>query len=571
MINLTILKKIMIISIILLLITSLYPIQASADSYNDNAINLSDENSHEYTVDTNLYQIYTDTFSSMELLNNDPGFCVLVNSSIYPSIKTALNQYCLDVNASGYCAKVVTGSWSKIEDVRNVLKGEWQNNGTVGAILVGGFPIPWYIISGEIFPIDLYYMDLDGNWQDSNTDGVFDGHTGNMAPDIFFGRLPSNIMTGDEAQLLNNYFRKAHDYKTGKLKLPNNNLVYVDDDWIGSADGWKNDAKINYENVTLEKDGLTTNAKDYKKRLTQGYEFVEVHCHANHKPTRHNFKVSGVFESETVNSTHIKTIDPLTFFSILFTCGSANYSAKDFLAGAYTFANTYGLASISSSKVGGMLDYNEFYTPLSNDKSIGEAFFDWFVLNSEQSRSWFYGMTLIGDPLLIPNMYDLELSDITVSNPYPHDDETIKIKTNILNSFDNCSKVPVNLYDGDPQSSGSLIATKNINFGWNESAEVSFNWVAEEGDHDFWIVVDYENKITELNENNNVGTKFLKVYPDLEVGLSSNKTKVSTYQPIKFTASALGGCGDYKSYFFEFGDGTNSSWISENYTTHSYP
>ena len=499
-----------------------------------------------------------------------PGYSIIVNSTIYPLIKTSLEQYSRDVNATGYDTKIITGTWPTVQEVRAVLKDEWQNNGTTAGLLIGNFSIPWYIHNDETFPIDLYYMDLDGIWGDANSDGVFDSHTGNVAADIIFGRLPAHILSGNEAQLLNNFFRKAHLYRTGQLKLPNKNLVYVDDDWRGSANGWKNDASINYDNVTLVKNGITTCEIDYKNRLLQDYEFIEVHCHANHLPTRHNFKVNGVFESGDVNSSDIRSIDPHTFFTILFTCGAANYSARDFLAGWYTFADTYGLVSISSAKVGGMLNYDDFYRPLSENKTIGEAFKDWFVKTAENSRSWFYGMTLIGDPLLTPNMYDLEFVNITFSNELPYDDEMLYIHTNIQNIFDNCSDIEVSLYDGNPSAAGELIETKDLVFGWNETAEINFSWLASAGDHEFWVVVDHPDNLLEFNESNNLGYNSITVYSLPEVELIPNRTVVYTYENINFTGVTSGGYGELNEYYFEFGDGNDSGIITQNHTIFNY-
>jgi PKD repeat protein len=505
-----------------------------------------------------------------------PGFTILVNSTIYPLIQTSLDQYCSDVNLSGYSAKLVIGICQTIDHVRAILKGEWINNGSTAAVLVGSFPIPWFNLSvgagtgWEYFPCDLFYMDLDGSWADTNGDGNFETHTGNVAADIIFGRLPAYILTGNEAQLLNNYFYKNHLYRTGQLKLPNKNLVYVDDDWFGSAEGWKSDAEICYENVTLEKNGVTTCAQDYKKRLVQDYEFIQIHCHANHKATRHNFKVGGVLEGEDVNSTDIKNIDPHTFFSILFTCGSANYSVPDFLAGWYTFTDTYGLASISSSRVGGMLNYDDFYKPLSANKSIGEAFKDWFVVNAESSKSWFYGMTLIGDPLLVPNQYDLEFEDITFSDPNPYSDETVYIHTKVKSQLDNCSGINVSLYDGNPSSGGQLVSTQIADFGWNRTLELNFSWVATSGIHDFWVVVDQDNILIEINETNNIGHRSLEVYEARVVELSSNTNVVYSYDNLNLSGFVYGGIGVVEGYYFDFGDGNNSGWLTENYTNYNY-
>ena len=505
-----------------------------------------------------------------------PGFTILINSSIYPSISTSISQYSSNINDSGYCAKLVIGSWPTIELVRAILKGEWENNGSAGVVMIGDFPVPWFNLTvgggtgWEYFPCDLYYMDLDGAWGDSNGDGNFETHTGNVAADIIFGRLTVNMLKGNEAQLLNNYFYKNNLYRTGQLKLPNKNLVYVDDDWFGSAETWKSDAEICYENVTLEKNGVTTCEMDYKSRLVQDYEFVQVHCHANHNATRHNFKVGGNFETEDVNFTDIMNIDPHTFFTILFTCGAANYTVPNYLAGGYIFADTYGLASISSSRAGGMLNYDDFYKPLSENKSIGEAFKDWFVLNAESSKSWFYGMTLFGDPLLVPNQYDLKFVNITFSNPKPYSDETVYVHAKVKSQFDNCSEVEVKLYDGNPSLGGTLIETQTVDLGWNQTVELNFTWLATVGTHDLWVVIDENDNTLELNESNNIGHRSLHVYEKRVVELSSDTNVVYTFEDLNLSGFVHGGIGIVEEYYFDFGDGNNSGWLTENYTLYNY-
>ena len=43
--------------------------------------------------------------------------------------------------------------------------------------------------------IDLYYMDLDGLWQDGDGDRMFDTHRGPVAPEIWIGRLTASPLT----------------------------------------------------------------------------------------------------------------------------------------------------------------------------------------------------------------------------------------------------------------------------------------------------------------------------------------------------------------------------------------
>jgi len=71
----------------------------------------------------------------------------------------------------------------------------------------------------------------------------------------------------------------------------------------------------------------------------------------------------------------------------------------------YIFQSTYGLLSVGSTKTGSMLCFYDYYEPLGQGSSFGEAFLSWCVNDIETcaevwSRPWFYGMTLLGDPTL---------------------------------------------------------------------------------------------------------------------------------------------------------------------------
>ena len=109
-----------------------------------------------------------------------------------------------------------------------------------------------------------------------------------------------------------------------------------------------------------------------------------------------------------VYNTEVSTIDPVAHFYNLFCCSAGLYTQSSnagCLAGHYVFSKTHSLSVIASTKTGSMLNFADFYAPLANGASIGDAFLDWFILNAEtgagvDSRSWFYGMSVFGDPTL---------------------------------------------------------------------------------------------------------------------------------------------------------------------------
>jgi hypothetical protein len=337
---------------------------------------------------------------------------IFINSTIYSDIKDSLNQYIDDLRKSGFEEAIVL-NWSDPNPlhVRETLQQFYFNSSLAGALLVGDLPSAEFEMftewDYERFPIDLYYMDLDGKWEDYDNDGIFDKHTGKKTdPEIWVGRIkPSNI-GNDEISLINLYFKRNHAYRNDSLSLPRRALIYIDDDWVYSATMDQKSFGLLYDNITIVTDKATTNANDYKNRLQQGYEWVLLRSHGTWN--RHRFKIPGG-EGGKVYSTEYPEINPQVFFYELFLCAAARFTEPDYLAGSIVFENDYGLLAIGSTKLGGMLMHWTFYKAIAEGKTIGEAFKEWFIEWGDGNfvlsgtyigKKWFYGLTIIGDPTL---------------------------------------------------------------------------------------------------------------------------------------------------------------------------
>ena len=341
---------------------------------------------------------------------NGSKFCVIVNSSLYGSIQFSLDQYLMDLSGEGYDVEVCTTSGGTPEDLRSFLQGRYALGMEV-CLLIGDLPVPWYETEcweardHEEFPIDLFYMDLDGIFEDSDSDGLYDSHTGDVSPEICMGRLtasPLNFDGANEISLLQNYFNKNHLYRTGQLPLNNRALVYIDDDWVPWSVEWDFDMGGAYCERTFVNDEWTTIDTDYESRLPQNYEFIQICAHSS--PNTHAFLTPSGWDGTTSNY-EVKTIDPLAFFYNLFACSNARFVETNYMGGWYVFCQTYGLGAIGSAKTGSMLYFGDFYRPFGEGKTIGQAFSDWFSSVAADGFAdwevcWFYGMTLIGDPTL---------------------------------------------------------------------------------------------------------------------------------------------------------------------------
>ena len=125
--------------------------------------------------------------------------CIVVENNLYNAISSKIDQYASDIEQDGYQVviyKYITGS---AEDLRSFLRDLYQESASlVGSIFIGNIPYIIYEMmqdwdgsggdppSYEDFPCDLFFMDLDGEWEDviDNVDvesgnGKYDRRSGN--------------------------------------------------------------------------------------------------------------------------------------------------------------------------------------------------------------------------------------------------------------------------------------------------------------------------------------------------------------------------------------------------------
>jgi hypothetical protein len=353
---------------------------------------------------------------------------LVVNASLYPKLISFLNpttgQFVTDLTNDGWTVSVDTMSMSADpfapETLRNFLISEY-NNGSVGAVFIGDLPIAWFQMmevfygsppSYTEFPIDLFYMDMDGVWQDnyeeqggnmvSGSDSIYDTHSGDMGTEIFVGRLPAGTC-GNDSALIHDYLQRNHNYRTGSLSLSQEALFYNDDDWTYWTTEWAGQLGAVYDSILIVDHPETTTATDWRARLPVSHEWVAVFVHSS--PGAHAFKYNSGGSWSWFYSYEIPGINPVANFYNLFACSNARYTESQNCGAMYTFRSEYGLGALGSTKTGSMLEFQYFYNPLSQGKCIGEAFADWFTVMGnawgDTSRSWFYGMSFIGDACLV--------------------------------------------------------------------------------------------------------------------------------------------------------------------------
>jgi hypothetical protein len=239
-------------------------------------------------------------------LNQGQKINLLINEEIYPEITTSLNQYIQDISLLGYNPEIHTINGGTPEIIKLWIKTQYQS-GSTGIVMIGDITAAWAEISGSQFPCDLYYMDLDGEWTDTNNDGVFDQHEpgdGDMAPELYVGRIYATSLTYEnEATMLNDYFSKVHSYRNGTLTQPWHGLEYVDEDWYTMDVHLDN---IYGEDVDRYDYGYFTTGQDFIEKMAEGHHFVQVCAHSF--PGGHHFSR---LPTEAVAYAHIYVYSPI--------------------------------------------------------------------------------------------------------------------------------------------------------------------------------------------------------------------------------------------------------------------
>ena len=360
-------------------------------------------------------------------------YLILVEREIYSDIYDAVETYKREImRAYGVLAYTVPVSrHASPSGLRSYLRAVYEYYSErgcdlVGAVFIGDLPYALFELrntqafisrmnetykivfaSYEVFPCDLYFMDLNGVWLDKDGNGILDTHEGDVYPEIFIGRVfPNTITRSKKVECIKNYLSKELNYIRGNIAIKPKALVYVDDDWEAFAETFADACRKAFSEVVLIREKQVTNAKDYKQRLRNywdGWIFVHVAVHGT--PNSHDFGPGGHGEG-LVTSIDIDFVKPKPLFYLLFSCSNAKYTTPWYIAGQYLWCGD-GLLSVSSTKVGGMLSYEYFYEPLGKGYCFGEAFKRWFaqvLKGSDKSgiMAWFYGMTIIGDPILTP-------------------------------------------------------------------------------------------------------------------------------------------------------------------------
>ncbi len=337
---------------------------------------------------------------------------VIVNSDVYTGLQPEITRYMDDI-APEYTVELYETGGGTAQDLKDFIVS--RKNNLAGCVFIGAMPVFRFELNTDeaagyptTFPCDLYFMDMDGSWSDADHNGIYDTHvygTGDVGPEIFIGRIDASgfTSTGEtQIEILRRYFDRDHAYWSGAYNLRKTGLAYTDDDWENYFP-INNEMKYLYGegNYHLISDDRVGSVDFLSNRLENDqYEFIQLAAHSSE--SSHGFTMKG-----TVSSEEILQAAPKALGYNLFACSACDYTKSNFIGGAYIFGrNTKSLVVTGTTKIGSMLQFYAFYGPMGENKCIGKAFREWFDYISPYSnyeKSWHYGMTILGDPLITFN------------------------------------------------------------------------------------------------------------------------------------------------------------------------
>ncbi|RKZ08389.1 hypothetical protein DRQ25_09220 [Candidatus Fermentibacteria bacterium] len=319
---------------------------------------------------------------------------LLVEEDINSAISSALSTFQTDLQNDGYDVEVWIISGGSAADIRSDLQAEYAGGDLVGAICIGDIPTGWVDGGYGEYPVDVFLMDMNGTWNDPDSDGLYESYS-NGAPEIWVGRLtPTYISFGGAAELLNDYFARNHAYRTGTLSLPDRALAY--EEAFTGLTGYLDNL---YTTVVRKTSPTGTNADDFKAELLNGYEWVHLISHSS--PWGSSFHTGAPpAGAGTLNNFEVPPLDPNAFFYILNCCSNGRWTEVDNLANIYIWDSSYGLAALAQTKVDYTNNFQEYYLSLASGNCLGVAFRTWLASNMSMED----GAVLLGDPTLRPRL-----------------------------------------------------------------------------------------------------------------------------------------------------------------------
>lgn len=267
---------------------------------------------------------------------------------------------------------------------------------------------------GNIFMIDsLPEEDIKHLWISGKSNGVFDGHYSQKGAvsdsfEIWVSRIDPNTagFYGNPKTLLLNYFKKIHNYYLGIFKKASRSAMFLTEE--GGLNNPNDQKFIDGLSVLYSLDSIDMSIADGQEYIDNikldKYDWSVYGGHGGQTGLGNGLDITQVEKNMCVSPRffHFACCGPLTCYDFY---GNANSAS----VGSEHIFNTIngGFVSIGASKTSGSNQMNDFMYYAFEHKFIGESFREWLnervkrnqYSNKEDLYDWFYGETIIGDPM----------------------------------------------------------------------------------------------------------------------------------------------------------------------------
>lgn len=360
---------------------------------------------------------------------------IIATKEIYDILHFEINRYAEDVHSIyGYGIFCETVKNATPEQIKSIILS--QTN-ICGVVFIGDVGEAYFENTNDFnnayrnWPCDLFFMDLDGEWIDSDNNGIYDIHSGLVKPEIFVARLcGANVHSiGGEAELTRKQFDKSHRFWwDSSFFTPDSTLNYIYSDWqnifpVSDIAPVLGNNKVAYIRHNI--DSCYSNM-DYLWRIKNS-NITFTHLAAHSAPTFHQITPPlGI-----VNANQLLNNNSNNIAYNLFCCSACDWTSNNnnYLGAVYLFDGAKTLAVIGSTKIGSMLRSRYFYQYFP-DYNLGESLVKWWDICNGSVHSnyiirWYYGIVLLGDPTInfrhdVNNFCTHDL----VLESYPNDDES---------------------------------------------------------------------------------------------------------------------------------------------------
>jgi len=346
---------------------------------------------------------------------------IIVDEAIASDIAGSMKQYVDDVE-SIYGVEIIqcSGTWSDAIQLRAFIQGLYYDFDIDGAILVGDLPYAlWEFPWGEICPIPFYYEDLDGVFEDRDSNGIFDYYNwgSNEGPEIWVSWM--RLGSDDVAGSLNSYLEKCHNYYSGSIHYQKQALVCIDKDWGGAiAPITAHLLHLYPEVVSIGGPWISVSPEQYVREYVNWYEITDVWSHSS--SSAHHFS------GGLLPGSKIKLLSGGSKLTLMWGCHAGDFheTPVNNLAVSYVFDNSFGLASIAATRSIGIEYHEAVFRSLSFGRILGDAFFDWLTLVYDRSfienrfpeddvNRFMWDFILIGNPFMVFNNKTSQPSNIS--------------------------------------------------------------------------------------------------------------------------------------------------------------